>query len=75
MLKDAIADHFSGNPQAGCRVTYPTSRLFVRVDPTTFVNTSRLVGTNQVSMGESAIFQQLRCKVEISLSIGSSFAQ
>ena len=27
MIKDIIADHFSGNPQAGCRVTYPESRL------------------------------------------------
>ena len=25
-------DHFSGNPQAGCRVTYPISRLLGHVD-------------------------------------------
>jgi hypothetical protein len=28
MIKDVIADHFSGNPQAGCRVTYPISRFY-----------------------------------------------
>ena len=25
-------DHFSGNPQAGCRVTYPIRWLYVQVD-------------------------------------------
>jgi len=32
MIKDVIADHFSGNPQAGCRVTYPIIRFYVQVD-------------------------------------------
>jgi hypothetical protein len=32
MIKDVIADHFSGNPQAGCRVPYPISRFYVQVD-------------------------------------------
>ena len=32
MIEDVIADHFSGNPQAGCRVTYPISRFFVHMD-------------------------------------------
>ena len=32
MIKDVIADHFSGNPQAGCRVTYPISRLYGQVE-------------------------------------------
>ena len=32
MIKDVIADHFSSNPQAGCRVTYPISRLYRHVD-------------------------------------------
>ena len=27
-IKDIIADHFSGNPQAGCLVTYPISRFY-----------------------------------------------
>jgi hypothetical protein len=31
-IKDIIADHFSDNPQAGCRVTYPISRFSGHVD-------------------------------------------
>jgi hypothetical protein len=31
MIKDVIADHFSSNPQAACRATYPISRFFVQV--------------------------------------------
>lgn len=29
-FKDSIADHFVGNPEAGCRVTYPPRRLLDR---------------------------------------------
>ena len=32
MIKYIIADHFSGNPQTGCRVTYPISRLYSNLD-------------------------------------------
>ena len=34
MIKDIIADHFSGNPQAGCRVIYPISRLYSNLPKT-----------------------------------------
>jgi hypothetical protein len=32
MIKDVIADHFSGNPQPGCRASYPINRFYVQVD-------------------------------------------
>jgi hypothetical protein len=38
MIKDIIADHFSGNPQAGCRVTYPISRFLVHMDHVRIAN-------------------------------------
>src|ERR1700756_5680221 len=55
MIKDIIANHFSGNPQAGCRVTYPISRFrpLELANWRTSVNTSRLLVTYRISVSAS----------------------
>jgi hypothetical protein len=40
MIKDVIADDFSGNPQAGCRVTYPINRQHSNL-PKTYIDLNR----------------------------------
>jgi hypothetical protein len=59
MIKDIIADHFSGNPQAGCRVIYPISRLYVQVNHLRFTGQlrfpmSRAIACHSWRNGEAA---------------------